>query len=1094
MNMDRILNAIGVLLVGVTVIAFGMSAFTGPDSYLTQMVSGSGGYAVEYDLNNGSGDFNNHVVDFEENEFTIPDKEPQLSSYIFKGWRNSADEEVYFPGTTIIVNENIVLKAQWEASTHDVRFDLNGGHGNIPGEKVKFNETYHLPETLPTLDGKTLSGWESNVDNELYQPGEEVSITRATRFTAIWVTSTYDVEYDVNGGEHIAEYDTVQMLHGEHHVISKKTPVRVGHTFKGWKHSLTDDVYKVGSSFLVEEPVKLTAIWEHTNHRVEYNLNGGKYGSDENPELAQYKLYGEIHQSLSDEPYRMGYIFNGWRNSHDGALYDAGSPITIYDDTILKADWSIATYRIKYDLAGGSGNYSTDAQKFYTTYTLQSGKPSRYGYIFQGWKNSKDHEIYHGGDRFTLYEETTLTAQWETDVFEITFDLNGGWGEFPPVQDHYRNGLYLGIRRPVMTGSTFRGWTSSRDNKTYLPGEVMEITGDTVMTAVWSTDNFDIEYDENGAQTTVPTDTMPFGSNYMIVQTPPLYFGYSLDGWENNYDGKLYQPGDLIPIATDIQLKAQWSPSIYNITYDLNGGSGPHTSDQSTHGFEYEVDRREPVRQGYEFVGWRDVLGNMIYVGGMKIDMSRDLNLVAEWQLESLGVTYNLLGGVGSSELNKGHPTNYGYNHKVVSSIPRRTGYEFQGWRSDQDSRTYRAGDQVTVRQPTMLSAIWERGKYTLSYNLNGGSGSGFYTRSEDHGRTFYLPSHEPTLPGSPELSFKGWLDSATEIVYQAGDFYTMRESTTLIAQWGYSSHLITYEIGEGEGSASKFGEPSIEYNNPDASILEDHELNMFLMESSRQYRAQHEPNLPDFHTFEGWKSDVDGKVYGANEWFTPVHDMTLTGQYLLYRYPLTYSLNGGSGYFPSDKLVHSRPKTITGIPTRYGHDFRGWTRSDTGSRIGEYDGYHTFSYPTGPVHLTANWRLKRYDVYVDGSHQIVIHGNSAYLPNRSDSYGYYFNGWSSSAGGSYSGGSYATIYESQSFSERWSPKSFPITIDGSTSYRSYGSSYYLGSRSRPGYIFKGWTSGPSGTTGYRTVSGPATHNPIWEAEPEPEPEEETKP
>lgn len=74
-----------------------------------------------------------------------------------------------------------------------------------------------------------------------------------------------------------------------------------------------------------------------------------------------------------------------------------------------------------------------------------------------------------------------------------------------------------------------------------------------------------------------------------------------------------------------------------------------------------------------------------------------------------------------------------------------------------------------------------QTGKYTLSYNANGGSGA---PSSQTGGSTYKIPTTTPTRSG---YKFLGWStsSSASSASYEAGSSITISKNTTLYAVWG---------------------------------------------------------------------------------------------------------------------------------------------------------------------------------------------------------------------------------------------------------------------------------------------------------------------
>ena len=163
--------------------------------------------------------------------------------------------------------------------------------------------------------------------------------------------------------------------------------------------------------------------------------------------------YNDIVGEL-EAPDKNGYNFIGWQKEN-GELLDLNAPIT--EDTSVEAKYEIRTYRIQYDLNGGSVQSANP-----TTYTVEDeitlNNPTKSGVRFKGWTGSNGNSPQTS---VTIEKGTTgdknYTANWQgPETFEIKFDSNGG----SPVSTKYiTEGNSLGtLEIPEKENYKFRGW------------------------------------------------------------------------------------------------------------------------------------------------------------------------------------------------------------------------------------------------------------------------------------------------------------------------------------------------------------------------------------------------------------------------------------------------------------------------------------------------------------------------------------------------------------------------------------------------------------------------------------------------------------
>ena len=144
-------------------------------------------------------------------------------------------------------------------------------------------------------------------------------------------------------------------------------------------------------------------------------------------------------------------------------------------------------------------------------------------------------------------------------------------------------------------------------------------------------------------------------------------------------------------------------------------------------------------------------------------------------------------------------------------------------------------------------------------------------------------------------------------------------------------------------------------------------------------YKNQVKLSIPEKtgYTFTGWKSDVEGDntLYNEEKPFTmPSHDVTMTAQWQINTYTVTYDGNGTTigVYKESDSVEYGKNYTIqqvSGItPTRYGYKFLGWRKDNEGDLL---KAGGSFTMPAKDVTLVAQWERKSPDLGNKGKHDL---------------------------------------------------------------------------------------------------------------------------
>ena len=336
----------------------------------------------------------------------------------------------------------------------------------------------------------------------------------------------------------------------------------------------------------------------------------------------------------------------------------------------------------------------------------------------------------------------TLTAN---KLYTVTMDTAGG-DPIRPIQYTVESEAFQ-LPTPVRTGYIFLGWTGEGITE---PQKTIEIpqgsTGDRTYTANWQVIEYTIITLLEGGN--AGSSQVYFYTVEQTVTLPtPTRTGYTFLGWTG--EGiTTPQPNVTIPKGStgDKTYIENWELTEYNITMDLNGGSGETTLLYTVIDDEFALPT--PTRHGYEFVGWTGE-GITTPQTSVKIPKGSTGNkaYTANWQVIEYTITLDTNGGPVVS------PIKYTVEDTFTLPYILRPGYEFAGWTLD--------GSGMLPFTPLIIypgttgdlhyKAEWRLAEYTITMDLNGGSGQEkvVYTITDEE---FELPT--PTRNG---YEFVGW-------------------------------------------------------------------------------------------------------------------------------------------------------------------------------------------------------------------------------------------------------------------------------------------------------------------------------------------------
>lgn len=500
---------------------------------------------------------------------------------------------------------------------YTVTFETVGGSA-VKSERVKKGETVSKPAD-PTKAGADFLGWfVSASGNEHYNFAAPVN-SDLTLY-AHWSDESYSVQFDVNGGYNLIEYQTKQ--YGQS-LTEPAAPGRIGYTFGGW-YTDVGLTKKAEFPYTVESDVNFYAKWtsdrdvtvnykmcrlENDSRNIDYEQEilasqtvkaGSKLLQPQNPKDVQYTDGKGVTHTLKFSRWDFHPLYR--ENFTNAVLF----PVTV------KENVSEITLYAVYVEVGENDTYAS------LTIHPENGEAETVMYGVQGKKlaiaelNDNMYSPFYSDKGDPLYAGHKATGFYKTQdfnasqVYKVPFELTNA-----------ANDLYI-------------RWEEEEDvTVTFSQG----VTG---------VENQQIKAPYQG-KITRPEN--------------PIRPGYTFDGWYRygapaveeyrwDFDNSL--------IATSGTLIAKWVKTATVITYDTKGGyeRNPIAVSQNA-----SVDRLPtPVRQtgntAYNFLGWYtdDDCQNAVT---LPLKITDDVTLYAKWSdaIDLSKLRLNYVGGYYSVQV-----------------------------------------------------------------------------------------------------------------------------------------------------------------------------------------------------------------------------------------------------------------------------------------------------------------------------------------------------------------------------------------------------------------------------------------------------------
>ena len=391
-----------------------------------------------------------------------------VAGYEFLGWALTANGSItYQPGDEAFVDGNgdNDLWAVWSRKLYTVKW-LDEDGSVLDTEEYEYNAVPSYKKDTPTKASTedtvyTFDGWNPEI----------VPVTESTEYVATYKDSArkYTVKWLDEDGSVL---DTEEYEYNAVPSYKKGTPTKAStedtvYTFDGWNPEIVP----------VTESTEYTATYKDSARKyiVKWLDEDGSLLREDTVEYGTMPNYGANPTKAADAQYT--YTFKGWTPEVETVTGDA-----TYQATYTK---EANSYTLTYDLDGGAWENDTTYTypKKYNEEVEVKADPTKEGYTFVGWM-SAEVEVVNG--KFTMpAKNVTLKAKWEANIYNVTYDLNGGeWtettNEFPY---EYKATVEVIKTVPTREGYKFSGWRSEEvtiENDAFtMPAK------DVVLKAVW---------------------------------------------------------------------------------------------------------------------------------------------------------------------------------------------------------------------------------------------------------------------------------------------------------------------------------------------------------------------------------------------------------------------------------------------------------------------------------------------------------------------------------------------------------------------------------------------------------------------------------
>ena len=591
----------------------------------------------------------------------------------------------------------------------------------------------------------------------------------------------------------------------------------------------------------IYEDTSISVLYTPIEYSIKYVLDG----AENNPRNPSYYTYESGTISLYSPESVTGYTFQGWYTSPN---FDPQSRVSVISSG-SSGNLTLYAKFLKYRVEAADG-FTFDYKNYDYPALIQTVSSSRTSIalsttiqVSKGctWTLSRDIEGFeliktknmslvegHNIAYVTVWYDEEYNVVYYLDIYRLGHRSYAYYadGEVYCESATVEEQTYLSApAAPSKTGYTFNGWyaynlpDSSEDFDPSLP--VIGTTAATfpyrldenvIFYAIFTPNVYTATFDVNGGKP-LASETQNVTYDTPFIPAAAKRDGYTFVGWKDD-EGNVFKSLAQWKYDYPVTFTAQWLLNVYEIIYNLNGGTN-NKNTPATYTIESEtVTLATPARTAYSFAGWFTDRNFMNEITEIVAGSFGNKTVYAKWTPVVYDIIYELNGGANDES----NPTTYTIETPTIEfAAPSKTGYTFNGWYAEKDF----SGDNVTELPQSSygnvtLYAKWTANEYTITYldtKLITGTKNTFvyakgetYVQSVTYDKNYDLINYERT-----GYAKTGWFNGDEKF---DGGIWNLTNDVTLYADWQIVTYNITYVLNGGDTIGENPTEYDIESQN----------------------------------------------------------------------------------------------------------------------------------------------------------------------------------------------------------------------------------------------------------------------------------------
>ena len=389
------------------------------------------------------------------------------------------------------------------------------------------------------------------------------------------------------------------------------------------------------------------------------------------------------------------------------------------------------------------------------------------GYHFTNWSTGAETETIEQ----PVYGNNTITANFDTNVYNVTFVAENGSIEGPATAKHFTTVQYVAVPD---YGYHFANWTNELSETDTAE---LSAVSDTTIEALFERNEYTVTVFANEAE--FGTVSEPVTALYQDTVT--LYAtaaeGYHVAGWSNGMTGDTIE----VVVNGNDTITVNFAINVYNVVAAANiAERGTVTGAAATeHGANDTL--VATANYGYHFAGWN----NGVTTDTLVLTVVSDTNVIANFDRNAYAAAVTFDATMGTATVSSAAPL---YLDTVVYKAVANENYSFIGWSNGltEDSIA------VVITSDTTLEALFEANVYTVSVS-SANATMGTVTPAGDSS-VVAGTQFTATATANDGYVFVAWLSCNDTVSTTAAYTFTVNANTAIVAHFT-TAPVTTYTI-----------------------------------------------------------------------------------------------------------------------------------------------------------------------------------------------------------------------------------------------------------------------------------------------------------